>query len=219
VKILRYISGVCCGKSKELVMSQLSQSKRTLLEDEDEAEDDTMVIDNYDDSKIYFIIDRSFCGRILRLRREAMEMQYQLACLSTLGGAYHLCNKPETALALAIRQETLGRRLGSSSIVLRSKVFQAVNLSLLGHSKESRLLFKKCHSVVKREGWADLERFVLASKHWLKMELARRLREEGIPDRVVEILEENCAPHRGDHQGKPKSSGVAVDIGHSNSGY
>jgi hypothetical protein len=57
-----------------------------------------------------------------------VDIQYNLACLSTLGGAYHLCNHPETALVIAIRQEMYAKKLGSTSVALRAKVFQAVNL-------------------------------------------------------------------------------------------
>ena len=68
----------------------------------------------------------------MRIQRVACEIQYRLAYLSTLGGtlrvknlntcllgffigAYHLCNHPKVALDIAIKQEFVGRVLGSTS--------------------------------------------------------------------------------------------------------
>jgi hypothetical protein len=96
-----------------------------------------------------------------------MEIQYQLACLSTLGGAYHMCNHPETAFIIAIKQEMVGRLLGSRSIIIRSKVFQAVNLSLLGYPNASKKLFKACKRVAAANDWVGMAAFVYASKVWL----------------------------------------------------
>ena len=64
-------------------------------------------------------MNRSFGRRLFLLERNAMHSQYLLACLSTLGGAHHLCNKPIQALQLAINQEAVGKRLGSTAIVIR----------------------------------------------------------------------------------------------------
>ena len=109
--------------------------------------------------------------RLARLQRDAMIMQYHIAVLSTLGGAHHLCNKPETALVLACQQEAVARRLGSSSLLVRSKVFQAVNLGLLGQKKQSRALFRNCDDLSRAAGWTDMASFVDASRHWLVVEL------------------------------------------------
>ena len=82
----------------------------------------------------------SFCYRLMLLQRVANDIQYRLAYLSTLGGfimsrftsnvwnnflildtydlligAYHLCNHPKVALDIAIKQEGVGRFLGSTS--------------------------------------------------------------------------------------------------------
>lgn len=129
-------------------------------------------------------MNRSFTRRLNNLIFEAMDIQYNLACLSTLGGAYHLCNHPETALLIALRQEMFAKKLGSTSVRLRSKVFQAVNLGLLGKEKESALMFRYCLEQSAKEGWADMTSFVEASKSWLKIELAQQLLKKKKNERV-----------------------------------
>jgi len=110
------------------------------------------------------------------LERKASHIQYLLACLSTLGGANHLCNKPAAAMQLAIRQEYLGRVLGSTQIVIRAQVFQAVNWALLGSMSVSlrcfRMLLKKAKA--NEDAIPGLVSFVRASLNWLKMEFSVR---------------------------------------------
>jgi hypothetical protein len=116
-------------------------------------------------------MDKSFARRLIRLQREAMFIQYNIAVLSTLGGAHHLCNKPESALVLACQQEMVARRLGSSSLIVRSKVFQAVNLGLLKRKRQANAMFQHCEELAQHEEWTGMSSFVAASKNWLKMEL------------------------------------------------
>jgi hypothetical protein len=125
-------------------------------------------------------MNRSFTRRLNSLIFEAMDIQYNLACLSTLGGAYHLCNYPETALMIAVRQEMFAKKLGSTSVMLRSKVFQAVNLGLLGKEKESVIMFKYCMEQSVKEGWTDMSSFVEASRSWLNIEqLLKKKKNQG----------------------------------------
>lgn len=123
---------------------------------------------------VFFPMNKSYARRLNRLVWEAIEIQYHLACLSTLGGAYHLCNHPETALIIAIRQEMIAKKLGSTSVMLRSKVFQAVNLGLLGKRKESSAMFRYCISEAMKEGWTEMSGFVEASRKWLEVELGQQ---------------------------------------------
>jgi hypothetical protein len=124
-------------------------------------------------------MNRSFTRRLNSLIFEAMDIQYNLACLSTLGGAYHLCNHPETALVIAVRQEMFAKKLGSTSVILRSKVFQAVNLGLLGKEKESASMFKYCLEQSAKEGWTDMSSFVEASRSWLSIEQSLKKKKNG----------------------------------------
>lgn len=95
-----------------------------------------------------FRFNLMFGDRLQALERRAMQHQYQLACLSTLGGAYHLCRRPQQAYVLAVRQEAVGRSLGSSVVVLRARVFQAVNHYALGRREQGRACMAWCRQLV-----------------------------------------------------------------------
>ena len=116
-------------------------------------------------------IGYSFSGKLRRLQREYHWVQHQLAYLSTMGGANHLCNKPLVALEIARKQEYIGKRIGSVSLQIRAKVFQAVNYGLLGYKKTANKMFIDLMKEAKDEGWATLIRFIEASMIWLKFEL------------------------------------------------
>ena len=73
---------------------------------------------------------------------------------------------------LAIQLEMVGKRLGSTSIVLRAKVFQAINLALLGRIAESKFIFKYCNLMVENNDWAGMTSFIKASQQWLKTVLS-----------------------------------------------
>jgi hypothetical protein len=94
--------------------------------------------------KKYIIVspDLGWMGRLMAIQKEALNTQYQLAYLSTMGGAYHICNHPEQALALAIQQEVIGRRLGAANIVVRAKLYQYLNLAQLGLKKHAKTTMK-----------------------------------------------------------------------------
>jgi hypothetical protein len=111
-------------------------------------------------------IDYQFYSKLRHLEKVAVISQYQLAYLSTLGGAYHLCNKPAVAYEIAKRQEMLGRMLGANQIILRALVFQAVNLRILGYHSKSNHIF----SFLKRSTTNndEMARFVDASDQWVK---------------------------------------------------
>lgn len=112
-----------------------------------------------------FTIDYSFYSKLRKLQKVAIILQYQIAYLSTLGGAYHLCNKPTVAFQIAQRQERVGRILGSSQIIIRALVFQAVNLRLLGFNSESERLFGRIKMMPELS--EDLRKFMEACELWV----------------------------------------------------
>lgn len=111
------------------------------------------------------VFDFTFNYLLIRLEKEFSIVQYQLACLSTLGGAYHLLNRPMKALQMAYHQEYLGRKLRSTEIIVRSKVFQAINFMLLGKKKFCQRMFKQCKELARQQ--ETLLKFVGASEGWL----------------------------------------------------
>lgn len=115
-------------------------------------------------------IGYSFSGKLRRLQREYHWVQHQLAYLSTMGGANHLCNRPLVALEIARKQEQIGKRIGSTSLQIRAKVFQAVNYGLLGYKKTANKMFMNLLQEANDEGWPSLIKFIEASMIWLKME-------------------------------------------------
>jgi hypothetical protein len=116
-----------------------------------------------------FIINFGLCGRLIRLQNFALRIQYQLACLSTLGGAYHLCNHPALSLKLARQQELVGKHVCSNSIIIRSKIFKAINHGLLGNIRKSKKIFNSVKKLLKEtDSNNDLSRLVVASENWLQ---------------------------------------------------
>lgn len=113
-------------------------------------------------------LDLSFARKIKRIISEQKVIQYQIAYLSTLGGAYHLCNRPHVALVIAMQQERVGRRMGSYAIIIRAKVFQAVNHRILGHRHRSRLLMQEAYDLVNRSYLEEVRSFVTACDLWLQ---------------------------------------------------
>ncbi len=114
----------------------------------------------------------SFCYRLQHLQHNAKFAQYLLACLSTLGGSNHLCNKPRQALVLARQQEALGHRLGSTDIVIRARVFQAVNIAILGAEAVADAMLQDCMLRARTAGRDSVAHFVRAVWDWLIKELA-----------------------------------------------
>lgn len=155
-----------------------SSSEKLLLDSSEDSETCNNAIEK---------IDLRFARRIMRLIAEQAVVQYQLAYLSTLGGAYHLCNRPHVALAIAIRQENVGRRMGSFTIVIRAKVFQAVNMRLLGQKDVSDRLMKDAYSLLDQSGLENIRSFVVASHKWLERNYGN------IEEEKAEMLEDKTS--------------------------
>jgi hypothetical protein len=128
-----------------------------------------------------------FSWKLKLLERKGLAIQYQLACLSTLGGAYHLTNRPETAFMIAYRQELVGRLLGSMNVIIRAKVFQAVNLSLLGYQRKSKQVFATCKRLALDNSWAGMTPFVTASERWLRTHRALKNADSGSVSGAVDL--------------------------------
>lgn len=131
-------------------------------------------------------LDLRFDWRIRKLLAEQQFIQYQLAYLSTLGGAYHLCNKPHIALVIAARQELVGRKMNSFTIIIRARVFQAVNMRLLGKRKRSKALMESAYSLLDRSGLDNLRSFVTASHQWLERNYGKVDEEDSFETAMAE---------------------------------
>jgi hypothetical protein len=132
---------------------------------------DAITNDKDDHPKLSF--NFIFGEYLRRLERRAGQRQYELAVLSTLGGAYHLCNRPKTALLLACKQEQLGRKIGSSVIVVRALVHQAINFRALGYLNKSRDCMQTCKNILmamkeqNHASYKEMEDFVKTNEAWM----------------------------------------------------
>lgn len=111
-------------------------------------------------------IDWSWARKIVGLQSSERQAQYQLACLSTLGGGYFLCNKHETALSIASDLLRLGAQLHNNALVVRALVYIAVNLNLVGKKKWSRRIFKMAYLRAKNNKY--LTDSINTSRMWLE---------------------------------------------------
>ena len=125
--------------------------------------------------KIYYTdkipINRPFNDRLRKLEKDAKHLQYLMACLSTLGGSNHLCNKPKAALLLARQQELLGYKMGSVELILRARVFQAVNYATMGYRKFAFAMLKNTKLLARQEKRQNSYDFVVNMRRWLIREL------------------------------------------------
>eukprot|EP01038_Epipyxis_sp_PR26KG_P009758 gene9758-13127_t len=128
---------------------------------------DSENVDNFSSYRL----NLKFNYRLNYLEYVTSYYQYQLACLSTLGGAYHLTNKPKVALLLAKKQEITGWKLGACSIVIRSKVFQAINFGLLNKINRKNESFQQAKYLATKSNNEELLQFINTSENWLKEEL------------------------------------------------
>jgi hypothetical protein len=136
------------------------------LDSEYDSEGEDDVLSFQDSSKL--LMNRMFSYRLLFLSRQADGMQYELAVLSTLGGAYHLCNKPHGALYLAHRLEMLGQRLGSYALTMKAKGFIAVNIGLLGEENKALKMLSGLKHEAAQANSTEMTHFFGALRSWLK---------------------------------------------------
>lgn len=121
--------------------------------------------DFFDEPPVSTSVDYAWARRLVSIHNHAIIVQYNIACLSTMGGAYHLCNHPKSALAVARRQEAIGHHIGSSSIILRSMLHQYVNLTQLKR-KLSRKMLQTAKTFAASQG-ADMEALCKATEDWV----------------------------------------------------
>ena len=116
------------------------------------------------------------------IQRDAAVFQYHFARLSTLGGANFLISQDrsgessvkciQNALMIAYEQELLGKTFNCTSLIIKAKVYQAVNWALLGYTKRSSKLFKICRSeAMKQSSSNNLIEFCESSENWLQINI------------------------------------------------
>lgn len=112
-------------------------------------------------------LDYAWIRRLIRVHTVAIASQHELAYLSTLGGAYHLCKLPTVALVIANRMFSLGKFLGSTRITMKSRVYRASNFFLLGDLPKALRILRRCQKFAEEGGWDDVLEFTIATKEWV----------------------------------------------------
>ncbi len=96
---------------------------------------------------VKFFLDWSWIRRVLSIQRSEASAQYQLACLSTVGGGYFLCKKHEIALKISFGLLQLGQSMNNRAIVVRALIYLAINYKLLGFPNRSRRIFNEAYKL------------------------------------------------------------------------
>lgn len=104
---------------------------------------------------------------LLKLQKKSIIVQHLLACFSTLGGAYHLCDHPYQAMVIARQTFFIGKYANDDSVMIRSRVFVAINAFLLGKKKQSKRIMNDCITTSRSRGWEHILSFCEASQGWL----------------------------------------------------
>jgi hypothetical protein len=113
-------------------------------------------------------IDWAWVRRLGRLRALESVCQYQLACLSTLGGGYFLCNKHEIAFNISRQLYILGEYMNNNSIRVKSLIYLGMNLWMMGGGRRraARRAFRRARGMASASGCAALLQLVEAAELW-----------------------------------------------------
>jgi hypothetical protein len=115
--------------------------------------------------------DYIWMKKLFSLQKSSLIIQYQLAYYSTLGGAYSVCNHPKQALYIARNQELLGKQIHSDNIIIRAKLYQSMNLSLLGSKKRSKLALDEATKLAQKLNSTEMIEFCQTISKWMKNNL------------------------------------------------
>lgn len=97
---------------------------------------------------------------------------FQLACLSTMGGAYSICQYPRQALRIAQRQEQVGIRANSKPVQCHAKLYQYINLIFLGKKKAGLKMLQAAKVQAEElEGGDSLRKHCDITENWLNNEI------------------------------------------------
>ena len=96
---------------------------------------------------------------------------YQLACLSTMGGAYSICQYPLEALRIAQRQEQVGLRVKSKQIQCHAKLYQYINLIFLGKKKAGLRMLQAAKLQAEELDGDSIRKHCDVTENWLNNEI------------------------------------------------
>ena len=117
------------------------------------------------------MVNKSWYNRLLYVQLKAIQMQYYLACYNTMGGAYHLCEQPKSALIISKKQEILARQIGSLPLLFRALGYQYTNIGLMGYPNKATKKLNHLIQVAEREHLVELVHFLQANLAWMQQHL------------------------------------------------
>lgn len=145
--------------------------------------------------------DYGWSDRLSMLRAKDAAVTHFLAWLSTLGGAYHLCNRPKQAMAIAKMTLEVGHYIYNPRLVLKGYVYLALNYCMLGKSKVALDILDGCLAYIDRQRihggnsevvsassdmWTSSREFTEANRVWVVNRIEeRRLKMEKEKEKAV----------------------------------
>jgi hypothetical protein len=114
-----------------------------------------------------------------------------------LGGAFHLSNNPRQALFIAIRQEHIAKCIGSTAALVRSKLYQYINLSSLKQFKKSKIIFNDARKIANSSKNVKLIELCDCTEQWLNGLIEHRGEEKKCSAQFdsMNISQTNCKEH------------------------
>jgi len=112
----------------------------------------------------------------------------QLACLSTMGGAYSICRYPKEALQIAKRQELIGIRMGSKQVQCHAKLYQYINLIFMGRKKAGLRMLEAAKEQANELESDSVRKHCDVTENWLKNEIKYKYSHKGGTDPKVNKL-------------------------------
>lgn len=112
----------------------------------------------------------------------------QLACLSTMGGAYSICQYPKEALQIAKRQELIGIRMGSKQVQCHAKLYQYINLIFMGRKKAGLRMLKAAKEQAEELESDSVRKHCDVTENWLKNEIQYKYSHKGGTDTKINKL-------------------------------
>mmetsp|Transcript_6686 Transcript_6686/g.12883 ORF Transcript_6686/g.12883 Transcript_6686/m.12883 type:complete len:190 (-) Transcript_6686:1743-2312(-) len=136
--------------------------------------------------------DYSWMRRLVRLQKAYVirvnQTQYELACLSTMGGAYSICRYPKEALQIAKRQELIGIRMGSKQVQCHAKLYQYINLIFMGRKKAGLRMLEAAKEQANELESDSVRKHCDVTENWLKNEIKYKYSHKGGTDPKVNKL-------------------------------
>lgn len=119
-------------------------------------------------------IDKKWSGMTLKTLWEAIEMDYLMSWLSTLGGGYSALGDEftkcaETAGKISLKQLSLGLQLGDPLVQSRCKLYYSISLIQTGRLRSAKKIIREEYKFAKRREEDDPRLAKMCEGIWLKL--------------------------------------------------